>query len=101
MLLIRSGNRHKRRWNTNLLFWLLLALVRRRVALAVLALTTSYAIAWIGHFFVERNVPLTLRRPILSALYDMRMYLHMWTGTMKHEVARHSVSPELTTLPGL
>jgi hypothetical protein len=82
--------------NTNLFLWLAVALIWRRPGLLVLAVVTSYAIAWVGHFIVQKNVPLTFRRPSMSALCDMRMYLQMWSGTMDTEVARYS--PESASL---
>lgn len=75
--------------NTNLFMWLLLALVRRSPALLGVAVVSSYAIAWIGHFFVEKNRPATFQYPLWSALCDMRMYYLMWRGEMETEVARY------------
>lgn len=75
--------------NTNLLVWLTLALLRRSVKLAGFAVISSYLIAWIGHFFVEKNVPATFRYPVWAAICDMVMYVKMWNGTMNAEVARH------------
>lgn len=76
--------------NTNLFFWLSLALLRRSFKLLLLAITSSYALAWIGHFFVEHNRPATFKYPIMSALCDMWMYVKMWRGTMAAEVTRYS-----------
>ena len=75
--------------NTNLFMWLLLALVRRSPGLLIVAIVSSYAIAWIGHFFVEKNRPATFEYPIWSALCDMRMYYLMWSGQMEREVAQY------------
>lgn len=75
--------------NTNLFFWLTLWLVRRRHKLLVVALISSYALAWIGHFFIERNRPATFKYPIMSAVCDLWMYVKMWRGTMDAEVARY------------
>jgi hypothetical protein len=75
--------------NTNLFAWLMLAMVRRSPALLVFAVISSYAIAWIGHFFVERNRPATFQYPIWSALCDMRMYYLMWRDEMNGEVRRY------------
>lgn len=75
--------------NTNLFFWLLLALIRRSFRLIVFAVVSSYLIAWIGHFFVERNLPATFRYPVKSAICDMIMYAKMWSGDMDTEVAKY------------
>jgi hypothetical protein len=75
--------------NTNLFVWLLLALVRRSPALLLVAVVSSYAIAWIGHFFVEKNRPATFQYPIWSALCDMWAYYLMWRGKMNAEVEQY------------
>lgn len=75
--------------NTNLFVWLIAALVRLSFRLLVVAVVSSYAIAWVGHFFVERNIPATFRYPIMSALCDMRMYYKMWRGEMAAEIAKY------------
>jgi hypothetical protein len=76
--------------NTNLLVWLLLAALQRSPSLLVGAVVSSYALAWIGHFFIERNLPATFKYPLLSALADMLMYAKMWQGQMDSEVARYT-----------
>lgn len=75
--------------NTNLFFWLALTLIRRSPILLVVAVISSYAIAWIGHFFVEHNRPATFKYPLWSALCDMRMYWKTWNGTMAAEVEQY------------
>jgi len=75
--------------NTNLLLWLLLALLRRSFKLVLVAIVSSYLIAWVGHFFVERNLPATFKYPMKSAICDMIMYTKMWSGKMDAEVSRH------------
>jgi hypothetical protein len=75
--------------NTNLLVWLLLALLHRSLKLAILAVVSSYLIAWIGHFFVEKNLPATFKYPVKSAICDMILYAKMWSGQMDSEVAKY------------
>jgi hypothetical protein len=76
--------------NTNLLLWLGVAILRRRPALVGVAVVSSYALAWIGHFFIERNIPATFRYPLLSARADIFMYSKMLRGQMADEVARYA-----------
>ncbi len=77
-------------WGThNLLFWLCLAVVRRSPKLFIFAVVSSYAFAWYGHFFVEKNRPATLDYPILSAFGDIQMYIKTWLGQMDAEVAKY------------
>jgi hypothetical protein len=76
--------------NTNLLVWLVAAILRRRPALLGVAVVSSYALAWIGHFFIERNIPATFKYPLLSARADMLMYSKMLRGQMEEEVARYA-----------
>jgi hypothetical protein len=92
---VGEHSRQLTRWlhfvgNTNLIFWLLAALVRRSPRLLLFAVGSSYGIAWIGHFFVERNRPATFQYPVMSAVCDLIMYFKMWQGTMGEEVAKYA-----------
>lgn len=78
--------------NTNLFFWLAAAAWMRDPWLVVWAVVSSYGFAWIGHFFVERNIPITFRYPVEAALCDMRMYYKMWRGEMDAEVEKYTRS---------
>jgi hypothetical protein len=87
----RSGTR----WlhfigNTNLFFGLFLAIFYRSVLMLAIAVISSYAFAWIGHFFVERNIPATFRFPLKAAICDMIMYYKMWKGEMNTEVEKYT-----------
>jgi hypothetical protein len=84
-------NRRLHFWGTNnLFFWLTLALLLRSPKLAVFAVVSSYAYAWIGHFLIEKNVPATLNYPVLSALGDLKMYIKTWQGEMDAEVVQYT-----------
>jgi hypothetical protein len=82
--------------NTNLFFWLLLALWKRDWRLLAWAVASSYGLAWVGHFFVEHNKPATFKYPVMSAICDMLMYYKMWQGTMDAEVAKYASAPDDT-----
>jgi hypothetical protein len=96
---VRAHRHPLTRWlhfagTTNLIIWLLLALIGRRPALFLFAVASSYGFAWVGHFLVERNTPLTFRFPILSAVGDLRMYGKMWQGEMDAEVGQLALNTE-------
>jgi hypothetical protein len=83
-------NRKLHFWGThNLIFWLMLAVLQRSFGLAIFAVVSSYACAWIGHLFIEKNRPATWEYPIFSALGELRMYIKTWQGQMDAEVARY------------
>jgi len=48
-----------------------------------LALVPGYAMAWIGHFFVEKNRPATFTYPLWSFMGDWKMLALMLTGRLK------------------
>jgi hypothetical protein len=47
-----------------------------------------YGPAWVGHFFVEGNRPLTFRHPWWSLRANLRMYRLMWMARMEPELVR-------------
>ena len=48
-----------------------------------LALVPGYALAWIGHFFIEKNRPATFSHPLWSFMGDWKMLALMLTGRLK------------------
>jgi hypothetical protein len=54
----------------------------------LLAPVAGYGLAWIGHFFVERNDPATLRYARWSLIAEFRMLGLAMRGRMGAEVAR-------------
>lgn len=75
---------------TNLIIWLCGAILRRNLAFVPIGIISSYMLAWIGHFFIEHNIPATFKYPILSALAELTMYGKMWRGQMDSDVAMYT-----------
>ncbi len=63
-------------------------IVTGRWYLIPLALIPGYGVAWIGHFFVEKNRPATFQYPLWSFMGDYKMIWMMLTGRMTGEVER-------------
>lgn len=55
------------------------ALVTQSIWPLVMAPVTGFGLAWIGHFVFERNVPDTLRYPIMAPLLEWKMFWLMLT----------------------
>lgn len=64
----------------------IVALIMRAPFVAVLAVAAAYGLAWIGHYFYERNTPATFRYPLLSLRADFRMYRLTLFGEMDTEI---------------
>jgi len=79
-----------------LLGWgiLLAAIATRRWWWIALALVVPYALAWIGHFFVEHNKPATFEHPLWSWCADQKMVGLMMVGRMGEEVRKAVASNE-------
>ncbi len=64
---------------TNLALFLLISsalLLNPWFALA--GVVSGYAFAWIGHFFVEKNRPLTFKYPWMSLKADFKAFVLTW-----------------------
>ena len=48
-----------------------------------LALVPGYGMAWIGHFFVEKNRPATFTHPLWSFMGDWKILALMLTGRLE------------------
>jgi hypothetical protein len=61
---------------------LVLALATRTWWLAAVALLEGYALAWVGHFFFERNKPATFKHPWFSLMGDWHLWWDIVSGKM-------------------
>lgn len=48
----------------------------------------GYGLAWMGHFFIEKNRPATFKYPLWSFLADYKMCALMLTGKMDAEIRK-------------
>jgi hypothetical protein len=55
------------------LIFILLGLLTSYSKFFILALIFGYGFAWLGHFFVEKNKPLTFKYPLYSLRADFQM----------------------------
>jgi hypothetical protein len=65
------------------LLLILAAVARGAPRLLLLALLQGYALAWIGHFFFEKNRPATFRHPLYSFVGDWRMWWDVLRGRVR------------------
>ena len=77
----RSGTRRLHFAGTCLvLLTLVVAVGSGRWRLLLLMPVFGYSLAWVGHFFVERNRPATFQYPLYSLAGDFRMFADMLRG---------------------
>lgn len=62
------------------LLQIVLAVAQAQPRLLVSALVTGYALAWVGHYFFEKNTPATFKHPLYSLRGDFRMAREVLTG---------------------
>jgi hypothetical protein len=43
-------------------------------------IVSAYGLAWIGHFFIEKNKPATFQYPFWSLISDFKLYFQIWMG---------------------
>jgi hypothetical protein len=60
----------------------------RRPLPILMAPVVGYGFAWVGHFFIEGNIPATFGNPLWSLKGDFKMWRMMLEGTMDAEVER-------------
>ena len=66
----------------------MLTVLRRKPRWMIRGLLWGYGLAWIGHFFVEKNKPASFKNPLWSLRSDFRMWFKILTRTMAAEVER-------------
>lgn len=83
------------------LLFLVRAVVTERPLLLLCGLVSSYGLAWMGHFLIEKNNPATFQYPLWSLRGDLKMYGLMWRGKMAAEAERLGwTAPAGTVLGG-
>jgi len=85
--LTQHSNKYTRRWHffgTTLAIGLLLwALISQDWSLLWYVPLAGYGLAWISHWWFEKNNPASFENPILSFRADIKMYWEMITGKIK------------------
>jgi hypothetical protein len=74
--------------HVGVLLWIA-AMGLRDWRLVLAGLVSAYGMAWVSHFFIEKNRPATFTYPGWSFVSDFRMLGMMWTGRLGGELARH------------
>jgi hypothetical protein len=59
---------------------LLLVFLTGNPWLLLSGLVTGYALAWVGHYFFEKNTPATFKYPLFSLRGDFAMARDVFTG---------------------
>jgi len=82
--LTQHKNRYTRRWHftgtTLAILFLIAAFVTRNWNFLWGVPLSGYGLAWISHWWFEKNNPASFKNPILSFRADMKMYYEMIVG---------------------
>lgn len=57
------------------------AIVTGTIWLGIGGIFLAYGLAWLSHWFIEGNSPLTLKNPLYSLLCDLWMMVRIFTGS--------------------
>ena|SRR5436190_20118988 len=63
--------------------FVILVIAKGKWWLFPLALVPGYGLAWIGHFFIEKNRPATFTYPLWSFMGDWKMLALTLTGKLR------------------
>lgn len=90
---LREHSRAATRWlhfvGTSLgLALLAAAMVQGRPSLILAGLVSSYGMAWVSHFGIEKNRPATFKYPLWSFISDFRMLGLMAVGQLGPHLER-------------
>lgn len=66
---------------TLVLTFLLFAIFYGTLLIWVLVPVAGYGLAWIGHFFFEKNKPATFSYPVWSLISDFKLFFEILLGT--------------------
>jgi hypothetical protein len=72
--------------STGALFGIILTIVFLNPLWFFAGMVFAYAMAWTGHFAVERNRPATFGNPVWSLIGDIRMYFLWLSGRLEPEL---------------
>lgn len=64
------------------------AALTRHYGLLLAAPVVGYGLAWLGHFYFEKNRPAAFEHPLWSLRGDLRMLWLTYTGRLPAELAR-------------
>ena len=61
----------------------LTAILAKSLSVLLLAPVFGYGTAWSGHYFIEKNKPVTFKHPIWSLMSDWMMFKDIMTRKIK------------------
>lgn len=62
---------------------LVVSIITGKWVLLILLPFFGYGLAWLGHFFFEKNKPATFKYPLYSIMGDIVMFKDILTGKVK------------------
>lgn len=64
----------------------LIAIYTRYIGFLGIGILVGYGLAWVGHYFVEKNRPTTFSRPIYSFIADFVMLYDLFTFRLEKKI---------------
>ena len=65
--------------------WILGAVIYLTPLYLLWGVISAYGMAWIGHYFIEKNKPATFQYPLWSLRGDFKLYFQIWGGKEKFQ----------------